>query len=372
VSSMDDALAWTVLAVATSYQTGGSPANGAWAILLAIAWVLFLLLVARKVLERLRLKLSDSMFIVTVFIGLCSSAWVTQVLGLHAFFGGFIFGVCVPKSDKAWNEQLIHQLEVVVVNFFVPIFFCNTGLGTDLTQLQGVAGPIVLVIVLAASGKMLPPLLLGKVLCRYSWSFSFQLASLMNARGLVELIALTIAKESGAFNMKMYSVFVIMALTTTFMSGPMFYFSYDPKKDPPAALRASRLAGQVELLSEPQQPALELPVVACVEIPKDEQLDVEAAHQFSGYLYTGTVKGGQNVTRTTIAGKAWDEAEQVSRSSTTLTSSLVGESAQQHKMEEGGVLSDQQIAEGDERQGEEVVGKFDMSGEGAVVGSYIE
>jgi len=347
VSSMDDALAWTVLAIATSYQTGGSPANGAWGILLAIAWIIFLLVVVRRILEHLHVKLSESMFIVTVFIGLCTSAWFTQVLGLHAFFGGFIFGVCVPKHDRAWSTQLIHELEVVIVNFFVPIFFCNTGLNTDFSQLSGVAGPILLVIGLATVGKMLPPLLLGKFLRRYSWSFSFQLASLMNARGLVELIALTIAKESGAFNMKMYSVFVIMALTTTFMSGPMFYFSYDPKKDPPAAMRASRLSPQANPAEEPQQSPPVQPI-GCMEIPRDEQLDAAAALSFSGYLYTGTMKEMKSDPRSTILGKAWQEAEPMSRTSTTLTSSLATE---QQKMEEGGAfLAEQHIAEGVENE----------------------
>jgi len=253
------------------------------------------------------------MFIVVVFIGLCISSWFTQVLGLHAFFGGFIFGVCVPKQDREWNAELIHQLEVVIVNFFVPIFFCNTGLSTDFSQLKSAAVPIILVTVLATCGKMLPPLLLGRFLRHYSWPFSFQLASLMNARGLVELIALTIAKESGAFNMKMYSVFVIMALTTTFMSGPMFYLSYDPKKDPPAANRLSRLAQQQDAPQD-QPPPLES--IACVEIPKDEQLDADGA-QFSGYLYTGTLKEEEKLPRNTIVGKVWNESGPASRASTT-------------------------------------------------------
>jgi len=278
-----------------------------------------------------------------VFIGLCTSAWFTQVLGLHAFFGGFIFGVCVPKNDRDWSTHFIHELEIVIVNFFVPIFFCNTGLSTDFSKLQSVAGPIFLVIGLATVGKMLPPLILGRVIRRYSWSFSFQLAALMNARGLVELIALTIALQTGAFNMKMYSVFVIMALTTTFMSGPMFYFTYDPKTDPPLELRASRLAPIVQA-DEPQA-APEPAPVACVEIPRESQLDVAAAQQFSGYLYTGTVMEGYgSPRRSTIAGKVWHEGEPESRTSTTLTSATAAE-----KMEDGQFAAEQ-ISEGEERE----------------------
>lgn len=316
VTSMDDALAWTVLAIATSYQTGGSPENGAWGILIGIAWVLFLLIVVKRFLDFLRPKMTENMFIVIVFMGMCTSAWFTQVLGLHAFFGGFIFGVALPKHDRAWIHKFIEQLEVVIVNFFVPLFFANSGLNTDLTQLASSAVPVILVVVLACCGKMLPPFLLGRFLRGYSWRFSFQLASLMNARGLIELIALSIAKECGAFNQKMYSVFVVMALTTTFMSGPMFYFAYDPKKDPPAAQRASRIAAhegvplkavaidveQAKPENEDNRPSSP----TCVEIPPSEQLAAAAAHQFSGYIFSGTYGAEENpAPRPSILGK-WD------------------------------------------------------------------
>jgi len=262
----------------------------------------------------LRRGLPENIYIVCIFIGMCFSAWLTQILGLHAFFGGFIFGVSVPKQDKIWTSTFVHNLEVVVVNFFVPVFFCNSGLTTDLTTLKSSAGPICLVIFLAAAGKMLPPLVLGRFLRKYSWSFSFQLASLMNARGLVELIALSIAQSSGAFNVKMYSIYVVMALTTTFMSGPMFYFSYDPKKDPPADQRQSRIEQphQEEHTEKPLEPTV------CVEIPKEEQLERKDTSDFAGYIFNGTLKDEREANRGTIAGKTWSEP--VSRTSTTMTS----------------------------------------------------
>jgi Kef-type K+ transport system membrane component KefB len=306
VSSVDDVLAWTVLAIATSVTAGGSPQDGAWGILIGIAWVIFLLVVVRKLLVILQPVLSASNFVVLVFLGMCVSAWITQVLGLHAFFGGFIFGLCIPKEDKTFVHQFIDQLEVVVVNFFVPLFFANTGLRTDLTKLKSSVGPVLLVWALATAGKMIPPFFLGK--CRgYTWRFSFQLAALMNARGLIALIALEVALEVKAFNNEMYSIFVVMALGTTIMAGPMFWASYRRELDPPtgrelAALKHSETTTGIQ--SPPltvRQPSVVLPEdpdeniaieeSVCRELPVEAQIDpAQPAVKSYGYLFQGTVK----------------------------------------------------------------------------------
>eukprot|EP00457_Paulinella_chromatophora_P002694 gb/GEZN01002699.1/.p1 GENE.gb/GEZN01002699.1/~~gb/GEZN01002699.1/.p1 ORF type:complete len:731 (+),score=46.46 gb/GEZN01002699.1/:97-2289(+) len=232
VASLDDVLAWTVLAVATSIQVGGDPLNALYALLITLAWIVFLIFIVSPCLLWAETKnMSAANYVFFVFCGMCSTAWLTEILGLHAFFGAFVFGICLPKGEETHN--FIKQLEVLVINFFVPLFFATSGLSADLTTLSGTgAGPVIAVIILASGGKMLPCFFLGR--CRgYSWRFSFQLASLMNARGLIALIALNIALSVRVFNVETYSILLIMALVTTFMAGPMFYFSYDPTIDPP-------------------------------------------------------------------------------------------------------------------------------------------
>lgn len=119
VASVDDVLAWTVLAIATSVTVGGVPQDGAWGILIGIAWVTFLLVVVRRVLCKVQPLLGYNNYVVVVFLGMCISAWFTQVLGLHAFFGGFVFGLCVcvcvcpPLSSACFFSSL----------FFPPFYF---------------------------------------------------------------------------------------------------------------------------------------------------------------------------------------------------------------------------------------------------------
>lgn len=326
IASVDDVLAWTMLAIATSVTVGGTPQDGAWGVIIGAAWVAFLLVVVRSILKRIQPMMTPPNFIVVVFLGMCASAWFTQVLGLHAFFGGFVFGLCVPKHDRKFVHEFIDQLEVVVVNFFVPLFFANTGLRTDLTKLRSAVGPVLAVWALATVGKMLPPFVLGR--CRgYTWRFSFQLSALMNARGLIELIALEVALETRAFNNEMYSTFVVMALCTTAMTGPMFWASYRPELDPPTnprelAYHSHRLekfqqaAGpgsprkasvrQPSLLSKGLDVPLEEIAIAekemsvCRELPPEDQLQANVEY---GYLFHGTYKAPEvEEPRATIAG----------------------------------------------------------------------
>eukprot|EP00808_Paulinella_micropora_P012281 g50272.t1 len=278
VASLDDVLAWTVLAVATSIQVGGDPINALYALLITAAWILFLVFVVSPLLLWAEANnISATNYVFFVFCGMCLTAWLTEILGLHAFFGAFVFGICLPKGEETHN--FIKQLEVLVVNFFVPLFFATSGLSADLTTLSGLGGgPVIAIIVLASAGKMLPCLLLGR--CKgYSWRFSFQLASLMNARGLIALIALNIAISVHVFNVQTYSILLIMALVTTFMAGPMFYLSYDPKIDPP-------FSSPAESHDKPKDlEAHESKTLACTDVPPDLQLKVEEEPHYGGYMF---------------------------------------------------------------------------------------
>jgi len=233
VASIDDILAWTVLAMSTAYHIGGSLGAGLLAVFIAAVWIAIMSMALQPGLRFAKTRVNSNTFALIVFACMCVSALVTQLLGLHAFFGAFVFGICVPKEDEIFIEHFMEQIEVVTVNFFVPLFFCNTGLRTDLTTMASAGGPVITVLILSIVGKMIPPIVIGK-LTGFTWSFSFQLAALMSARGLIALIALDVALEVGAFTTEIFGIFVIMALVTTMLAGPLFALSYDPKVDPPA------------------------------------------------------------------------------------------------------------------------------------------
>ena len=55
----------------------------------------------------------------------------------------------------------------------------------------------------------------------FSWRDAVALGALMNTRGLMELVVLNIGYDLGILSAPMYTMMVIMALTTTCMAGPV-------------------------------------------------------------------------------------------------------------------------------------------------------
>ena len=63
----------------------------------------------------------------------CLSAWYTDIIGVHAVFGGFILGIAMPRGIFA--EELRTKLEPFTVVFLLPMFFTFSGLNTRLNML---------------------------------------------------------------------------------------------------------------------------------------------------------------------------------------------------------------------------------------------
>ena len=132
--AVDDAAAWCILAIVLA-SFGGSWNSAYFAIGGGIAYALFMLFAGRHLLRRLadRIKpgqpLSATMLAVMLIL-FSLSAFVMDAVGIHAVFGGFLLGACMPKG--ALTDTLRAQLEPFVVVFFLPMFFVFSGLKTDL------------------------------------------------------------------------------------------------------------------------------------------------------------------------------------------------------------------------------------------------
>ena len=152
-------------------------------------------------------------------------AWFTDRIGIYAVFGAFIMGAAMPRGRFAHEVQ--RQIEPLTTTFLLPLFFVYSGLNTrinlvDSAWLWGIA----LVVLLAAC--------LGKgVACWAAARLSGEdnrsalaIGTLMNARGLMELIILNIGLERGIITPLLFTVMVIMAIVTTLMASPIFEWVY--------------------------------------------------------------------------------------------------------------------------------------------------
>ncbi len=156
-----------------------------------------------------------------ILASVLACAWFTESIGIHALFGGFLAGVVMP-SVADFRLCLKERLEALVSAALLPIFFVFTGLRTQISLLNDWSGWLMCfaIIAVAVAGKLGGSMLMARW-TRMSWRDSFSIGVLMNTRGLIELVVLNIGYDLGILSSRIFVMMVIMALATTFMTGPL-------------------------------------------------------------------------------------------------------------------------------------------------------
>ena len=224
-AAADDITAWCLLAAVIAIVKAGSFVSAIYILLAAIAYVLMMLFVVKPFLKRIGdlygNKNSLSKPVVAIFfLTLILSSYLTEIIGIHALFGAFMTGVIMPDISK-FRNIIIDKIEDVSVILLLPLFFVFTGLRTEIglindPYLWKVTGCIILV---AVVGKFVGSALAAKFVGQ-SWRDSLTIGALMNTRGLMELVVLNIGLDLKVLTPEVFTMMVIMALVTTFMTGP--------------------------------------------------------------------------------------------------------------------------------------------------------
>lgn len=224
-AAADDLTAWCILAAVIALVKSGSSFSVLYTIALAIVYVLLMLKVVRPFLERLSSVYANkekkrTPIIALFFILLIISSYITSVIGVHALFGAFMAGVIMPSSFD-FRKIVIDKIEDVSIILLLPLFFVITGLRTQIGLInQGhlwvTFGWILLV---AVTGKFGGSAIAARMVGQ-SWKDSLSIGVLMNTRGLMQLIVLNIGYDLGILSPEIFAMMVLMALVTTFMTGP--------------------------------------------------------------------------------------------------------------------------------------------------------
>ncbi|MGP2438992.1 cation:proton antiporter domain-containing protein [Streptomyces sp. JW3] len=223
-ASIDDVLAWSLLAAVVAVSGAAGPDQ--WRILLAVPYLLAMLFVLRPVLRRLAARGTGLGLTPTVFagvlVGLLLSAAATEWLGLHYIFGAFLFGVVLPRAGTQQLRHEVHdRLGQMSGTLLLPVFFLVAGLQVDLSGVGvGGLGDLALILLVAVGGKFAGAYAAAR-LSRMPVRQSAALATLMNTRGLTELIVLNVGLQLGFIGQDLYSLMVVMAVVTTAMAGPL-------------------------------------------------------------------------------------------------------------------------------------------------------
>lgn len=228
-AAADDITAWCILAAVIAIVKAGSVISSVYTILMAAAYVFLMIKLVRPFLARIgniyatRERLTKPI-IAVFFLTLIISAYATEAIGIHALFGAFMAGAIMPDNVK-FRTIFIEKVEDVSLVLLLPLFFVFTGLRTQIglindPELWKLTG---LIILIAVTGKFFGSAMAAKFVGQ-SWKDSLALGALMNTRGLMELVVLNIGYDLGVLTPEVFSMMVLMALTTTFMTGPALDF----------------------------------------------------------------------------------------------------------------------------------------------------
>lgn len=224
-AAADDITAWCILAAVIAIVKAGSLLSAGYVILMAVAYVFLMLKVLRPFLKRIGDIYSNedtlSKPVVAIFfVTLLISAYITESIGIHALFGAFMAGVVMPQNLH-FRNTLIEKVEDVSLIILLPLFFVFTGLRTQIGLLNEAHmwETCMVVVALAVTGKFLGSAIAARFVGQ-SWKDSLSIGALMNTRGLMELIVLNIGFDLGILSPSVFAMMVIMALLTTFMTGP--------------------------------------------------------------------------------------------------------------------------------------------------------
>ncbi|HCQ21151.1 MAG: sodium:proton antiporter [Aphanizomenon flos-aquae LD13] len=234
-AAVDDVTAWCILAVAIAVARHGSIDQQAiLTIIESVVYIGFMFTIGRWFLKRLskhhhRAGRLSQLVLAIIYMGVVASALITEFIGIHLIFGAFLLGAVMPKDEELVRELAIKTEDFVLI-FLLPIFFAYSGLKTQIGLLNSPNLWLLsaLILLVAIGGKYIGAYVAAR-LSGIDKREASALGWLMNTRGLTELIVLNIGLELGVITPLLFTMLVIMALVTTFMTSPLLEWTY-PKR----------------------------------------------------------------------------------------------------------------------------------------------
>ena len=243
-AAVDDITGWCILAYIVVQIRTQAGSNSLWMTIAGtVSFGLLMIYVVKPQVRRFyttyeRLgQLSEGALALLVLFVLVS-ALITEWLGIHLLFGAFLAGVIMPK-EHVFVRYIIEKFESITIVLLLPLFFAFTGLRMDLHSLKGGSMWLccIAIILVAVAGKLAGSMIAARA-AGVLWRDAAGIGILMNTRGLMELVILNLGLDIGVISRVLFSMMVLMALATTFMTTPLLEWIY------PLELIHAEMAGE--------------------------------------------------------------------------------------------------------------------------------
>lgn len=285
-AAADDITAWCILAAVIAIVKAGSFASAIYTIALALIYVVIMIKIVRPFIHRIgnlnttRESLGKPV-VAIFFLLLLFSAYATEVIGIHALFGAFMAGAIMPENHK-FRNVFIEKIEDVALVLLLPLFFVFTGLRTQIGLLNDPKLWMItaIIILVAVIGKFVGSALAARFMGQ-NWKDSLSIGALMNTRGLMELVVLNIGYDLGVLSAELFSMMVVMALVTTFMTGPaldIINWAFRGKEAPKFVEKISTQFKILFSFGKVESGKALLRLSNALSNPADEKVSVSALH----------------------------------------------------------------------------------------------
>lgn len=246
VAGVNDIVLWAILGVlltatADPGKGGHSLVSPAYLLVLLPTYLAAMVLVVRPLLFRLlTARMRDSSVGRRPMVIVCAitiaSALCTEMMGLHYIVGAFLIGVVTPMSLR---KPILDQLQVLTVALLMPFFFTLTGARTLIDLNSATFTDIMLSTLFASSIGIIAGTVGAARSLGETWSTSFGLGSLLQAKGLTELIVLTVLLDEKIISVHVFSAMIVMAVVTTSIAMPLARYALSSSPADPAAEQPS-------------------------------------------------------------------------------------------------------------------------------------
>lgn len=225
-AAVDDVTAWCVLAAVVGIIKAGTMVSAIAILAATMIYVLAMWKIIRPWVEKALQPTTVEGLLSRVQLGslfgvLFASTYAAEVIGIHALFGAFLAGVIMPR-DILQRTNLVSKIERATAVILLPLFFAYTGIRTQIGLVNSGRAWLVCagIVILAVLGKLVGSAIAARF-TGMNWRESLALGSLMNTRGLMELVILNIGYDLGILSPTLFAMMVMMAIVTTLMTSPL-------------------------------------------------------------------------------------------------------------------------------------------------------
>lgn len=183
-----------------------------------VFYLIFIIYIAPKLSNLIIRQIkNETAMMAYLIIGCCISSALSDAVNLHPIFGGFLFGLILPKNNPTIESVRKHLTSMVSITL-LPIYFVQTGIVANIhISLDFTTMFLVIIFTLIAFlGKSGGAFITGRILGLNNTN-SILLGSLLNMRGIIEVVLLNIGLDAKIINEKMYTVLVGMTILCTFI-----------------------------------------------------------------------------------------------------------------------------------------------------------